>query len=280
MSQDVYGGTEMICEVDLPGRGVEVLRFDASKPESLKSHLNAGKKPAMVFCESISNPLVKVAKMSAIAKICEEAGAKLVVDATFSAGIASQPLAQGADVVVHSATKYINGHSDVIAGAAVGSGQDIEAMYGFMVRYGCCIDPMGAWLIARGLRTLTLRFERQCTTALGLAQRLSEHPGVLRVNYPGAAGNEFDELNCGGGLLSFELADGDRAHAFANGVQLCSHAVSLGGVETLVDLPRESSHVGKTPGHWESVGIGAGLVRVALGLEDLDDIWVDMFAAL
>ena len=280
VSQDVYGGTEALCEHDMPRSGVEVLRFDATRPESLEALLSAGHKPAVVFCESISNPLLKVAKMERVAELSKQAGAKLIVDATFGAGMASNPLQQGADMVVHSATKYINGHSDVIAGAAVGSRADIDAMYDLMVRYGSCIDPMGAWLIARGLRTLTLRYERQCATAKLLAGRLLESAAVRGVNYPGVGDTPADGLTLGGGVLSFELADAAAAKRFAEGVKLCAHAVSLGGVETLVDLPRLSSHVGKTPTFWEGVGIREGLVRVAVGLEDAEDIWADFLGAL
>jgi cystathionine beta-lyase/cystathionine gamma-synthase len=280
VSQDVYGGTEAVVEHDLPRRGVTVLRFDAARPETLADLVEYGHEPAMVFCESISNPLIKVAEVAELARVCRSCGARLVVDATFGAGIASNPLAQGADLVLHSATKYINGHSDVIAGAAVGSKDDIAAIYDVMVRNGACIDPMGAWLLIRGMRTLTLRFERQCATARLLAQKLATHPRVKAVNYPGRGGGAPGELSAGGGVLSFELGDAASALAFAEGVRVCSHAVSLGGVETLVDVPRTSSHVGKTPEFWESVGIGEGLVRVAVGLEDADDLWADLHQAL
>ena len=275
VSRDVYGGTEAVASEDLPARGIRVARFDASDPSTLQALVDGGMSPVLVWCESISNPLLKVSDLAGLADICRTIGAKLVVDGTFSAGIATQPLALGADVVVHSATKYIGGHSDVIAGCAVGGRGEIEAMYDVMVRHGSCIDPFGAWLVARGIRTLPLRFEKQSQTAAELARRLRELPGVERVNYPETGTRDAGALRLGGGVLSFELRNGAAAQAFVDGVRVCTHAVSLGGVETLVGLPRKSSHTGRTAAYWDGVGIREGLVRVAVGLEDVDDLWAD-----
>jgi cystathionine beta-lyase/cystathionine gamma-synthase len=275
VSQDVYGGTEAVATEDLPARGITVARFDASDPSTLQALVDGGLAPSVVWCESISNPLLKVAELEALSAICKSAGAKLVVDGTFSAGVATQPLARGADLVVHSATKYIGGHSDVIAGCAVGGRSEVGAMYDVMVRHGSCIDPFGAWLVARGIRTLPLRFERQAQTAAELARRLRALPNVVQVNYPGLEGSGLGALRNGGGVLSFELESGAAAQAFVDGVRVCTHAVSLGGIETLVGLPRKSSHTGRSPEHWDGVGIREGLVRVAVGLEDVDDLWTD-----
>lgn len=291
LSHDVYGTTESFVFGELVARGVEILRFDASEPSSLRAVLAERRAQGetrplrLVWAETISNPLLKVCDTPGLAAVCEAEGADFCLDATFSAGMATRPLSRGAHVVVHSATKYINGHSDVIAGAVVGDEARVSRIHANMTRIGGCIDPMGAWLLARGVRTLSLRYVRQCETAAALAARLAEHPAVARVYHPLREDHPTyavarKELSMGGGVLSFELADATKVVPFTRALKLCAFAVSLGGVETLVAVPRRSSHVGRTPEDWEAVGIRDSLIRLAVGLEDLEDVWADLDAAL
>lgn len=285
VSDDVYGGTEHLLDGELVERGVDVRRFDAADVASFDRLTADGFKPDVVYCESISNPLLSVADISGLAERTKATHALIVVDATFAAGVAQRPLERGADVVLHSATKFLNGHSDVIAGVACGASQIVTRLHASMARVGSNIDPQAAWLLARGLRTLPLRFDRQCSTASALADRLADARGVEAVLYPGRADHPTHavakrELNgCFGGVVSFEMKSGDAARSFVERLQLCSSAVSLGGVETLVTIPRRSSHVGDAT-DWDARGISAGLVRVSLGLEDIEDIWADVSQAL
>ena len=281
----VYGGTEGFVAGELPARGHTLIRFDASHPEDLRARVGDGPKPSIVWCESLSNPLLEVADLEGLAALAHSWGALLCVDATFAAGMAQRPLELGADLVVHSATKFINGHSDVIAGAVAGSEALVSRVFSVMSYYGSCIDPAGAWLLARGLRTLPLRYARQSETATRLAASLDAHPKVARVFHPSLASHPSraladTQLQMPGGVLSFELSSGAEALAFCRALELCAFAVSLGGLETLVAIPRRSSHVGHTPAHWEGVGIREGLVRISVGIEDPDDLWADIEQAL
>ncbi len=277
-SEGVYGGTDELLDVDLPARGVTVTRFDAADPAALETALAAG--PAdLVWCEAISNPRIEVPDLRALAGRCEAAGVPLGVDATFAGGMAVRPVERGASLVVHSATKFLNGHSDVVAGVVCGQRALVARAYGVMTRHGGCVDPMGAWLLIRGLRTLPVRWARQSETAGRLAKALVEHPAVQRVFYPGLDPEAAARLDSPGAMLSFELADWPAARRFLFQTRLCTHATSLGGVETLVSNPARSSHATLPPARLEALGITPGLVRVSVGLEDFEDLWADMAQA-
>ncbi|MFV8755629.1 trans-sulfuration enzyme family protein [Nannocystaceae bacterium ST9] len=278
----VYGGTEALIEHELAARGVKVVRFDARDPDSLAALLGGEREPDLVWAESIANPLLEVARMAELGILCRAAEVPLGVDATFTGGMAQHPLALGASIVIHSATKYLNGHSDVIAGAIVGSDALIDRCFSTLKRTGPCIDPMAAWLIARGIRTLPLRWARQCETAALLADRLVEHPAVQRVYWPGfdGAAMRAAPLASPGGMLAFELVDLLAVESFLQRVRLCSHAASLGGLETLLCSPAKTSHAGMDPELRRAKGIADGLVRVSVGIEDPDDLWADLEQAL
>jgi len=278
----VYGGTEALIEHELSARGVTVVRFDAREPDSLAALLGGDRQPDLVWAESIANPLLEVARMAELAILCNAAEVPLGVDATFAGGMAQHPLTLGASVLVHSATKYLNGHSDVIAGVIVGSDAIIDRCFATMKRTGPCIDPMAAWLIARGIRTLPLRWAKQCESAAILADRLVEHGAVQRVHWPGfdAAILRAAPLTSAGGMLAFELVDLLAVESFLQRVRLCSHAASLGGLETLLCSPAKTSHAGMDPELRRAKGIADGLVRVSVGIEDVDDIWADLEQAL
>lgn len=282
----VYGGTESVIRHELAARGVETLRFDARDPDELAALLDppAGrKKPDLVWCESIANPLMQIAPVRELARRCEDAGVALGVDATFAGGLAQHPLALGARVVVHSATKYLNGHSDLIAGAIVADAETVERCFSTLSHSGCCIDPQAAWLLQRGLRTLPLRWARQCESAAVLAPRLREHRAVRAVHWPGFEPARMNEapLSSAGAMLAFEIAGGLAAvEALLGRVRLCTHAASLGGLETLLSSPARTSHAQLDGDARRARGIADGLVRVSVGVEDPEDLWADLEAAL
>jgi len=182
--------------------------------------------------------------------------------------------------VMHSATKYLNGHSDVVAGAVAGSSTLVERVYAAMTRTGGCIDPHGAWLLARGIKTLPLRWQRQVDNARHLVERFEAHPAVARVYYPGLEPQWASRLDSPGAMFSFELADPGAALAYAFGLELCAHAASLGGLETLVSLPARSSHANLSAERRAALGIGSGLVRVSVGIEDIADLEADLIGTL
>jgi cystathionine beta-lyase/cystathionine gamma-synthase len=279
----VYGGTDSVIEHQLAARGVTTSRFDACTPATLEQLLRE-QKPDLVWCESITNPLLQVVPMAALARLCQDAGVPLAVDATFAGGMAQHPLVCGASVVVHSATKYLNGHSDVIAGAIVADAARIDRCFATLSHSGCCIDPQAAWLLARGLRTLPLRWARQSESASLLAQRLAEHPAVARVHHPSLAPEAMAAapLIGPGGVLAFELQQDDfeTAAQFVARLQLVSHATSLGGLESLICSPARTSHAVLDPALRRQRGIADALLRMSVGLEDPDDLWADLADAL
>jgi cystathionine beta-lyase/cystathionine gamma-synthase len=276
----VYGGTDSVIEHQLAARGVSTSRFDACDPAALEQCLRE-RRPDLVWAESIANPLLQIAPIATLARLCRAAGVPLAVDATFAGGMAQHPLVCGASVVVHSATKYLNGHSDVIAGAIVADAATIERCFATMSHSGCCVDPQAAWLLARGLRTLPLRWARQSDSATRLAARLAEHPSIARVHHPSLTPELMSAapLTSPGGVLTFELRDADP-HDFVARLRLVTHATSLGGLETLICSPARTSHAVLDPELRRRRGIADGLLRLSVGLEDPHDLWDDLAAAL
>jgi cystathionine beta-lyase/cystathionine gamma-synthase len=279
----VYGGTDSVIEHQLAGRGVTTSRFDPGNVASLESLLRE-QQPDLVWCESITNPLLQVTPMAAIARLCNAAKVPLAVDATFAGGMAQHPLVCGASVVIHSATKYLNGHSDVIAGVIVSDARTIDRCFSTLSHSGCCIDPQGAWLLARGLRTLPLRWARQSESASSIAARLAEHGAIARVHHPSLTPEAMAAapLTSPGGVLAFELRQDDleTAARFVARLQLVSHATSLGGLETLICSPARTSHAVLDPTLRRRRGIADALLRMSVGLEDPDDLWADLAGAL
>ncbi|KIG18825.1 Cystathionine gamma-synthase [Enhygromyxa salina] len=279
----VYGGTDSVIATGLAARGIQTARFDACEPAQLEQLLRE-LEPDLVWCESIANPLLQVARVRELAQLCQTAGVPLGVDATFAGGMAQHPLELGASVVVHSATKYLNGHSDVIAGAIVSDEATIDRCFATLCHTGCCIDPQAAWLLARGLRTLPLRWDRQVQTANLLAARLADHPAVARVHHPSLARDAMcaAPLRSAGAVLAFELAsrDEDAAQRMLARLRLCTHATSLGGIETLICLPSRTSHASLDPQLRRSRGIADALLRLSVGIEDPEDLWADLARAL
>lgn len=263
---DAYYGVAVLLQTELARWGLELVSFDQTGP--------APDGVDVVWLETPSNPLLSFPDLDAQVAAAHAAGARVVVDSTAATPVLLRPLEHGADVVVHSATKYLAGHSDTLLGAAVCRGwADRDRILEFRTRTGIVAAPDPAWLLLRGLRTLAVRVERQSATALELARRLERHPAVERVFYPGLGDETAARYLDGGfgGLLSFLAAGGAGAAArVEQQVQVIRNATSLGGVETVL----ETRH------RYEGGRVPESLVRLAVGLEDVDDLWDDLSRAL
>jgi cystathionine beta-lyase/cystathionine gamma-synthase len=240
----------------------------------------------LAYVESLSNPMLRVADLPAIAALAHSAGAHLVVDSTFTTPINMRPLEHNADVVIHSATKYLNGHSDLIAGAAAGRTSLIDAVRRRAARAGGCVDPHAAFLLARGLRTLALRMERHNVNGLAIAHRLESHPEVDAVHYPLLPSHPDRALAQlllagGSGIVTIRVRGGDaRAMRVLANLGLIRQATSLGGLESLASAPFNTSHVALSASERERIGILPGTIRLSLGLEDAADLAADLEGAL
>jgi len=246
-------------------------------------------KPRLVLVEAISNPLLKVADLPALAEMAHGVGGVLAVDSTFATPYLLQPLVWGADYVVHSATKYLGGHGDVLGGVVVATAARCQEMRELVKLIGGNLGPTEAWLVLRGLKTLPLRMRQQCENALKVAQWLADQPEVARVNYPGlpmhpqhALAKRLFRWGLFGGMISFELAGADRSQVFRfmEALRLCLPATTLGDVYSLVLYPAMSSHRVLPPAERERIGISDGLVRLSVGIEEVGDIIADLEQAL
>ncbi|MGD2018953.1 MAG: aminotransferase class I/II-fold pyridoxal phosphate-dependent enzyme [Planctomycetota bacterium] len=286
VARQIYGGTTALLSKALAPLGFEVHPFDVRDEDSLSAALDAGAR--LVHVEGLSNPTAVVADLPRLAAQAHAAGALLSVDSTFATPVVQRPLEHGADLVVHSATKALAGHSDVTAGVVLGDAARMEAVAGYRKVTGAILDPAAAWLLRRSIATLGLRVEAQCRSAQALAEALSARPEVSRVHYPGLPADPGHGLarrmlapGLFGSVLAFELADGDAAaRPLVARLELAADAPSLGGVETLVSIPHLMSHVGLSPAEREAVGFGPGCVRVACGIEDPRDLVEDFTRAL
>ena len=287
-SDTLYGCTYALMNHGLPNFGVQVHFVDFSDPEAIRAALN--EHTAVVYMETPCNPTLKVVDIEAVASIAHahNAAIKVIVDNTFATPYLQQPLRLGADVVVHSATKYLNGHGDVIAGIVVGSSEFITRcrMFGVKDMTGSVMSPFDAFLMARGMKTLDIRMERHCANAMQVARFLEDHPAVEKVYYPGLesfTGYETakKQMKLPGGMMSIELkADKAATAAALNKLQLCVIAVSLGDAETLVEHPATMTHSTYTAEELKASGISEGLVRISVGLEDPEDIIADLKSVL
>jgi cystathionine beta-lyase/cystathionine gamma-synthase len=244
------------------------------------------KQTRAIFIETPTNPTLRVLDVHSVAQAAREHGLALLVDATFASPINFRPIEHGADVVISSATKYLNGHSDVIAGAVAGTGSFIEEVTRLMRLWGQAIDPHAAWLVERGLRTLAVRMERHNANGMAVARWAERHPRVVKVHYPGLPshpdhGLATDTLDGFGGMVGLELKGGTRAtERFLRRLRLVAHAPSLAGVESLVSEPRLTSHRSMSASARADIGIPDGFVRLSCGIEDADDIIGDLEQAL
>ncbi len=280
----IYGGTRRLFDQELKRFGIDVDYVDPANPRGWKARLK--RTTRAIFVETPANPTLRVIDLEPLARLCHTEGIALVVDSTFATPVNLRPLEHGADVVIHSATKYLNGHSDVIAGAVVGTESLVEEVRRLMQLWGQALDPHAAWLVERGMKTLAVRMERHNANAAGLAEWAAAQRTVAAVHYPGLSDHPdhaiaAQMLDGFGGMVGLELKGGAQAAERAlRRLRLARHAPSLGGVETLVSEPRLTSHAALTSEQRERMGIPDGFIRVSVGIEDLDDIIADFTRAL
>jgi len=283
-----YGGTSVVMRTNMPQFGVDVTFVDTSNLQEVENAFKPNTK--MVYFESSSNPTMKVTDVKAVCDIAKKHGVKVVVDNTFSPPPIEFPLQLGADIVLHSLTKYINGHGDVLGGIVVGSKEDIALIRGNAVTKLCGAppSPFNSYLVLRGIKTLALRVERHCSNALKMAQYLEKSPYVKKVYYPGLESSEYHEVakkqmhGMYTGILSFELKDEVKGHTafeackkLLNSLTIADIAVSLGDPDTLIEHPASMTHANVPQAEREAAGIRDGLVRLSVGLENVDDLIAD-----
>jgi methionine-gamma-lyase len=280
----LYGGSHAVMSKILPRWGVDVTMTASHRAEDLAAALRPDTK--VCYAETIGNPTLPVPDLENLARACSGNGTRLVVDNTFASPYLCNPLALGADVVVHSTTKYIGGHSDLTGGVAVSSAELIEDIREWSIDLGGVAGTLDAWLAIRGAQTLALRMERHCTNAEAMARMLENHPKVSRVWYPGLPSHPDHDvarriIRAGGGMLSFDLAGGyDAGTRFQEALEVSLVGASLGGVHTLAVHAASVTHTQLSPEQRRAAGIGDGLIRVSVGIEDLDDLLEDFDRAL
>ena len=283
-SECLYGGTHDFLTGHAADLGWTCSFVDAGRPETWAAARTGRTRVFLV--ETITNPLMRVGLLDRVAAFGRREGIVTVIDNTFASPVNFRPLQAGFDLVFHSATKYLGGHSDLVAGAVMGDTDLVERVRKTINLFGGSLDPHAGFLLARGIKTLSLRVQAQNANALALARFLEDHPAVAAVNYPGLASHpdhaHAAELLSGfGGMLSLRLHGGEQAaQALAGAVTLAYSAVSLGGVETLVTRPAATSHAGMSPQDRDSLGITGDLIRVSTGIEGTQDLVGDFAQAL
>ncbi|HET6577249.1 MAG TPA: PLP-dependent aspartate aminotransferase family protein [Gemmatimonadales bacterium] len=280
----IYGGTRQLFDEELGRFGIDITYVTPDHPRLWRKSVR--KRTRAIFVETPTNPLMRVVDLAPVAHVAREFGLALLVDATFASPINFRPLEHGADVAITSATKYLNGHSDVIAGAVAGSASLVEEVNRLMRRWGQSIDPHTAWLVDRGMRTLALRMERHNANGQAVAEWAESQEAFARVHYPGLSSHPDHELARSvldgfGGMVGLELAGGPAAaERMLQRLELVTHAPSLAGVETLVSEPRLTSHRGIAPEERATLGIPDGFLRLSCGIEDAADIIGDLEQAV
>jgi len=284
ISKNVYGGTFRVLDKVFKQFGLGYALADTDDASALDAAITPDVKAILV--ESPANPLLTVTDLAAAASVAKRRGILTIVDNTFMTPYLQKPLALGADIVVHSATKYLGGHSDVVSGLAVTNHPEIAERLAFVQNaVGGVLGPFDSFLLIRGIKTLAVRMDRHVANAETLAARLAAHPEVSRVWYPGLKdfpGHDiqFRQAKNGGAMISFELADGKDHREFFRALRLVTLAESLGGVESLVCHPASMTHASIPKETREKVGITDRLIRLSVGIEDVDDIWSDIENAI
>jgi cystathionine beta-lyase/cystathionine gamma-synthase len=282
-SDSLYGRTQIFVERWLPRFGIKTKLIPVHEFPKIDKHFSS--QTRIVYIETPTNPTLRIIDIQAVAETAHRNGALLFMDNTFASPVNQNPIEWGADVVLHSLTKYMSGHSDVIAGASVFSKKHEPLIREAVRTFGGTMDPFAAFLIERGLKTLNVRVERQNRTAAFLAERCSEHPRIQKVNFPGLKSHPqhdiaLRQMRGFGGMFSFDLENFEAVRRFISRLDLIIHAASLGGVETLVSVPVLSSHHGQSPENLIAAGISDGTVRISVGIENPDDLWKDIERAL
>ncbi len=283
VADEVIYGSSYDLFVDLAKFGVKVSFVDTSDPENVDNAINANTR--LVFLETPANPTMKLTDIKAVSDIAHEKGIIIMVDNTFMTPYFQKPLSLGADVVVHSATKYLNGHGDTIGGAVIGTSGFIKAARHMAKNIGGALSPFNAWLIIRGMKTLSIRMDKHNSNALEVARFLEGHDRIARVLYPGLASFPQKDLsgkqmNGNGGMIALVLKKAGDVPLFLNALKLCTLAVSLGETATLVQHPATMTHAVIPRENRLKFGIADELVRISVGLEDVDDIISDLGEAL
>ena len=283
-SADIYGGTYGLLTEELPRFGIEVTMADMRDPTSYEAAIQDNTK--ILYIETLTNPVLKLCDIPAMVEVAQRHGLMTITDNTFASPWACQPLSMGVDLVIHSTTKYLGGHSDLIGGAVVGSKDHIARIFPRKVHFGGSPDPHSCYLLERGMRTLDVRMPRICANAAIIAQRLESHPKVDRVYHTSLESHpDFAVaqrlLAKGSGMVAFVVKGGDDAAlSFMRSLSIVFEATSLGGVESLIECPFNSSHSAVPADVRMAAGIVPGFVRLSIGIEDVEDLWDDMAQAL
>lgn len=280
---DIYGGSLRYIGVYLPRQGVTVRWAASLAPDDVAACI--GPRTRVVYAETPTNPLVRIVDLPALAEIAHTASALLVVDGTLGGPMNQRPLDLGADILVHSGSKYLNGHGDVIAGAVVAGRELTRSIRSAQQAAGAILDPHAAWLMLRGMATYALRMRRHNESGLAVARFLDAHAKVGKVHYPGLPSHPDHDLarrqmKGFGGLISFELASDAAARAVVDRTRLFGIGPSIGGLESLISQPANTSHHSVTPERRLEMGIAPGLVRISVGIEDVEDLLADLSRAL
>ena len=283
-TRQLYGGTFALLRDTLPRYGIETEFFDVDDYEGIANALDGAR---LLHCETIGNPAIGVADLPKLGELARDAGVPLVVDNTFASPILCRPIEHGASLVVHSATKFIGGHHDLVGGIVCGSPDDLEALRELARELGPTMSPFTAFLASRGLQTLHLRVERSSATALEVARFLEQHHAVDAVYYPALDTSPFKPLcdrllgGRGGGTIAFDLSGGrERGAKFQDALELVVRAASLGGTHSLIAHAASVTHTQLNDAELEAAGISAGFCRLSVGLEDPDDLIEDLDRAL
>ena len=282
-SDSLYGRTQIFMQRWLPRFGIKTRLIPLQEFPAIDGYFSENTK--IVYIESPTNPTLRIIDVESTAAAAHRHGALLLIDSTFASPVNQNPISLGADVVLHSLTKYMAGHSDVIAGASIFKKEHHLAVREAVRTFGGTMDPLAAYLVERGLKTMFVRVERQNRTAEFLASNCARHPKIKKVNYPGLKDHPQHEIAArqmrgSGGMFSFDLENLEAVRKFVSRLRLIIHAASLGGVETLVSIPVLASHHGQPEENLKAAGITGGTVRVSVGLENRDDLWADLSQAL
>ncbi len=279
-TENVYGGTFRLFDTIVKNYGIEFTYVDTSNLGDLERAIRPNTR--MVFVETPTNPLMVITDVRAVCDLAHRHNCRVVVDNTFMSPYFQRPLDFGADIVVHSTTKYLNGHSDSVGGVAVLKRKDDAARLQFIQNAaGAILSPFDSWLVLRGIKTLAVRMEGHNANGMAIAKYLAGRKDVHRVYYPGLANHTGHNLakkqmSGFGGMIAFDLGSLDRAKRFLEAVQLCSFGESLGGVETLISHPATMTHASVPPEERARMGITDGLVRISVGIEDIEDLIADL----
>lgn len=284
MAEDMYGGTFRLAERILRRFGLDFSYVDMRNPANVANAIRPNTK--MIYTETPTNPMMTITDIAAISAIASQGGCHMVVDNTFATPYAQRPLEMGASIVVHSATKYLGGHSDLVSGIVTTNSESIAEQLGFIQNAaGAVPGPFDCWLLLRSSKTLSVRMDRHSSNAQTIAEFFASHPSILATHYPGLKSHPQHELakrqmSVFGGMISIELGSRERAVAVTNKLKLFTLAESLGGVESLVCHPVSMTHGSIPKEQRERLGVTEGLIRLSCGIEDVEDLMADIEAAL